>query len=205
MPKLDAYAEQVMRETAYFIWKRGALRDMRRIIGSALLSKSSATTRAAMTMNICRMGKRSLPDDQTQTCLHIDQGRARRLNRGRVNIPPGFSACLDMEGFAQTLSVPPPVASTAEFFALTSSSLLGARRPSGGHDCLSQHKPTQWRRQMADSATKSSKSSARRMRASRRPSVGQSARRELPCDTWAGSKSYKSAAASRMIKSGSTR
>ena len=22
MPKLDAYAEQVMRETAYFIWKR---------------------------------------------------------------------------------------------------------------------------------------------------------------------------------------
>lgn len=71
MPELDAYAEQVMRETASFIWKRGALRDMRRIIGSALLSKSSATTRAAMTMNICRMRKRSLPDDQTQTCLHI--------------------------------------------------------------------------------------------------------------------------------------
>ena len=46
MPELDAYAEQVIRETAYFIWKReGALRDTRRIIGSALLSKSSATTR----------------------------------------------------------------------------------------------------------------------------------------------------------------
>jgi hypothetical protein len=36
MSELDAYAEQVIRETAYFIWKReGVLRDTRRIIGSA--------------------------------------------------------------------------------------------------------------------------------------------------------------------------
>ena len=37
----------------------------------------------------------------------FDQGRARRLNRGRLNIPL-VSARLHMEGFAQTLSVPPP-------------------------------------------------------------------------------------------------
>ena len=71
MPELDAYAEQVIRETAYFIWERGALRDTRRIIGSARLSKSSATKCAAMTMSICRMRKRSLPDDQTRTFLHF--------------------------------------------------------------------------------------------------------------------------------------
>jgi hypothetical protein len=72
MSELDAYAEQVIRETAYFIWKReGVLRDTRRIIGSARLSKSSATTCAAMTMNICGMRRRSLPDNQTRTCLHI--------------------------------------------------------------------------------------------------------------------------------------
>jgi hypothetical protein len=39
------------------------------------------------------------PDANMPALLIKD--RARRLNRGRGNIPPGFSARVDMEGFAQ--------------------------------------------------------------------------------------------------------
>jgi hypothetical protein len=57
----------------------------------------------------------SFPQDEEDPCWTTDanmpallnQGRARRLNRGRLNIPL-VSARWHMEGFAQTLSVPPP-------------------------------------------------------------------------------------------------
>ena len=72
MPELDAYAEQVIRETAYFIWEREGRPE-----GYAQDHWERATIEifgddaAAMTMSICRMRKRSLPGDQTRTCLHI--------------------------------------------------------------------------------------------------------------------------------------
>jgi hypothetical protein len=72
MSELDAYAEQVIRETANFIWEReGRPEGCAQDYWERAAIESSATTCAAMTMNICRMRRRSLPDNQTRTCLHI--------------------------------------------------------------------------------------------------------------------------------------
>ena len=155
MPELEEYAEQVIHETAYFIWKREALSDTCSIIGGARLSKRSDATDAAVPMSSCRMRKRSLPGDQTRTCPHFFGPKMSQTTEPRP--PLNLSGRLHMEGFAQTLSVSPSAASTAELSALTSPSL----RRRGAHadpreptDRLSQHKPTQWRRRMADSVYK---------------------------------------------------
>ena len=157
MPELDAYAEQVIRETAYFIWKReGALRDTRRIIGNARLSKYSAMRYAAMTMSFCRMRERSCQATRREHACTFDQGRARRLNRGRVNIPPSLSARLHMEDLRKLFpcrrrGLDSGVFCLSIFLAAARWAHADPREPT---DSLSQHKPIQWRRQMADSVYK---------------------------------------------------
>jgi hypothetical protein len=70
MPELDAYAEQVIRETANFIWEReGRPEGCAQDYWERAAIESSATTSAAMTMSICRMRKRSLPDDANMPAL----------------------------------------------------------------------------------------------------------------------------------------
>jgi hypothetical protein len=70
MPELDAYAEQVIRETANFIWEReGRPEGCAQDYWERAAIESSATTSAAMIMSICRMRKRSLPDDANMPAL----------------------------------------------------------------------------------------------------------------------------------------
>jgi Protein of unknown function (DUF2934) len=90
MPELDKYAEQVIRETAYFIWEREGRPE-----GNAQDHWERATIETfggdgrGCADEFLQERKRSLPGDQTRTCLHFQPGTCQTVEPRAGQYPPG--------------------------------------------------------------------------------------------------------------------